>query len=117
MGEKVMGILQKVLENARVSAPKKTRSPKWAAVRKKHLKEHPECASCGQTTILEVHHISPFQFHPELELDPNNLLTLCESAKDGIVCHLHIGHRGNYQDENPNVVADAKRTYEYLKGK
>ena len=112
-----MGILQVVLDKARVSAPKKKRSGKWQTVRKHHLEAHPFCAACGQTTVLEVHHIVPFNDNPELELDPNNLITLCESAKDGIVCHLHLGHKGNYQEENPNIVEDAKRTFEFLNNK
>jgi 5-methylcytosine-specific restriction protein A len=110
----IMGILQTVLTNARVAAPKKVRSSKWPAVRKAHLKAHPFCAACGQKTVLEVHHIVPFSDNPALELDPTNLITLCESAKGGIICHMYLGHRGNYQDENPNIVEDAKRTYTFL---
>lgn len=101
-------VLDLVLENARVSSPKKKRSNQWAKVRANHLKKNGSCAACGSTKKLEVHHIVPFSDNPELELDPNNLITLCENAKGGIICHLCIGHKGDYKDENPNVVEDAK---------
>ena len=64
------------------------RSSKWPAVRKKHLEEHPVCAICGSTKRIEVHHIIPFNIDPTKELDPNNIITLCESGKNGITCHL-----------------------------
>ena len=112
-----MGILQKALEQARISAPKKNRSKEWTRVRKEHLKEHSSCEACGQTTVLEVHHIIPFSDSPELELDPNNLITLCESAKGGIVCHLAIGHLGNYQSYNKNVIEDSKIWKEKIKNR
>ena len=102
-----MGILQTIVSAIRVSAPSKPRSPKWEGVRAKHLKAHPVCAACGTKKTLEVHHIVPFSDNPELELDPSNLITLCESATDGIICHLCIGHLGNYQSYNKNVQYDA----------
>jgi len=62
---------------------------------------------CGGVKKIEVHHIIPFSQNPELELDPNNLITLCETKKYGINCHLLIGHCGNYRWSNPDVVQDA----------
>lgn len=83
------------------------RSPHWSTVRKHHLKAHASCAACGDTAKLEVHHIKPFHEHPELELEPSNLITLCESKSYGIICHLLIGHNGNYRNVNPNVKEDS----------
>lgn len=84
------------------------RSSKWASVRKNHLAQHPTCSVCGGTEKLEVHHIVPFHMNPELELDPTNLITLCESKSYGIVCHLLIGHLGSYKTVNPDVIQDAQ---------
>jgi len=83
------------------------RSPQWQTIRKKHLKNQPTCAACGGDKTLEVHHIKRFNEHPELELDLNNLITLCESKNNGVCCHLLFGHLGNYKSINPNVVEDA----------
>jgi len=87
----------------------KKRNPRWPSVRDEHLKNNPTCAVCGGTKKLEVHHIIPFSNDPELELDPNNLITLCESASNGILCHQCVGHAGSYRRYNPNVVEDAIR--------
>ena len=83
------------------------RSSKWPSVRKAHLKNHPTCAVCGGTVKLEVHHIKSYSSHPELELNLDNLITLCESKSHGVVCHVFVGHRGNYKKINPDVVKDA----------
>ena len=83
------------------------RSNKWPAVRKAYLVDHGTCAACGSVNKLEVHHIKPFHLHPELELDPTNFISLCESGDHGINCHLQVGHLGNFKNENPNVVRDA----------
>ena len=84
------------------------RSNQWPTVRKNHLKDHSVCAVCNSTVQLEVHHIVPFARDPEKELDPNNLITLCENSNDGVICHLLFGHLGNYQYVNPSVVEDAR---------
>jgi 5-methylcytosine-specific restriction protein A len=91
------------------------RSSHWPTVRKHHLKENPTCAVCGDTSKLEVHHIKPFHTHPELELEPTNLITMCESKSYGIICHLYYGHLGNYKNINPNVVRDAAAAAKILK--
>lgn len=85
-----------------------TRSSKWPGVRDAHLKLHPACAVCGGTKTLEVHHIVPFNKDPSLELDPKNLITLCESSVGGVTCHLFFGHLGNYKSYNAKVATDAK---------
>lgn len=84
------------------------RSSKWAAVRKQHLVLQPTCAVCGGSSSVEVHHVRPFHLHPELELDPSNLITLCESKKSGVNCHLWYGHIGNFKSFNSTVADDAK---------
>lgn len=82
------------------------RSPHWSALRDQHLKEHGECAACGSKNHLQVHHIKPFHLQPELELDPDNLVTLCMDEWD---CHLAIGHGGSFHTYNPHVMEDAYR--------
>lgn len=82
------------------------RSSKWNKIRKEHLKKNPRCVVCNGKKSLEVHHIKPFNSHPELELDPNNLVTLCENKRNGVNCHLLFGHLGNYRSINPNVLQD-----------
>lgn len=83
------------------------RSSHWPTVRKEHLKSHPVCEVCGGSSDIEVHHIHPFHIHPELELDLSNLITLCESKKNGINCHLLMGHLGNFKSFNADVSSDA----------
>lgn len=83
------------------------RSPLWAKCRKKHLKTNKTCAVCGGQDILRVHHIIPFHIAPDLELEPSNLITLCERKKYGVSCHLWFGHLGNWKNYNENVVNDS----------
>lgn len=107
-----MGKLKDIVQKIKGELPPEAkRSKDWPKVRAQHLKDNPSCAACGELKTLEVHHIKPFHLHPELELDPNNLITLCETASNGIVCHQNIGHNGNYKDVNEDVVEDAKRMY------
>lgn len=77
------------------------RSPSWPTVRAAHLKEHPTCWACGNDRDLEVHHVLPFHLFPHLELDPHNLLTLCETI--GHNCHLNVGHLGSWRRYNPTL--------------
>ncbi len=81
------------------------RSAQWPTVRKHHLERQPCCQVCGSDKGLEVHHIRPFHLHPKLELDPANLITLCEGTRGG--CHFLFGHLENWHSFNPNVVSDA----------
>lgn len=84
------------------------RSDRWDTVRDNHLKSNPWCAACGcrDVTRLNVHHRRPFHLFPELELDPANLMTLCETSRR---CHLDIGHEGNWKSWNPAVNEQAGR--------
>ena len=97
--------------------PGAKRSGKWSAVRALHLASHPSCTACGGTKKLEVHHIAPFHTNPLLELEPSNLITLCELGKNGIVCHLAIGHLGNYKTINPVSPEDAQWWGDKIKGR
>jgi 5-methylcytosine-specific restriction endonuclease McrA len=76
------------------------RSPEWKEIRKLHLQNQDECQACGKKSSLEVHHIIPVHVDKHLELDPSNLLTLCDR------CHLVFGHLSNYRSWNKNVVED-----------
>jgi 5-methylcytosine-specific restriction endonuclease McrA len=88
------------------------RSYSWTTVRKKHLENHPYCAACGRNKKLEVHHIKPFYLNPELELDPSNLITLCDDP-----CHFVFGHLMNYKSWNTNVVKDCETYYDKIKNR
>jgi 5-methylcytosine-specific restriction enzyme A len=77
------------------------RSSQWPRVREAHLAKHPKCEVTGSTVNVEVHHKVPFHDKPELELDPDNLITLRRDV------HLLIGHLGNWASYNPSIVEDA----------
>jgi hypothetical protein len=64
---------------------------------------NPSCEACGSKKKLEVHHLIPFHLAPDLELDPSNLMTLCDGGgKYGMKsCHLFFGHGGAWQRFNP----------------
>jgi 5-methylcytosine-specific restriction endonuclease McrA len=82
-----------------------TRSSHWRVVEKAHLARHPACEACGGDKRLQVHHIQPFHLRPWLELSMRNLITLCMGPSE---CHLRVGHRGRWTDDNPHVVKDAQ---------
>lgn len=90
------------------SPSNKRRSDRWPTVRKHFITAFPLCAVCGGKKKLEVHHIMPFHLKPELELEPTNLITLCENDKDGVNCHLLFGHLGNFKSFNQTVKIDAQ---------
>lgn len=83
------------------------RSPKWPAVRAEHLRSHPTCEACGERRmkVLAVHHIVPFHVNPSKELEPANLITLCEG--ESVNCHLLFGHLRNWRSWNVDVREDA----------
>lgn len=81
------------------------RSPRWPAVRAEHLAKFPTCAACGTREHLEVHHKQPFHLHPDLELEPTNLITLCESPSHN--CHEIFGHLLDWKSFNRMVEMDA----------
>jgi len=83
------------------------RSPEWHRVAREHRLREPACVACGyKGKHLQVHHIKPFHLHPHLELDPQNLITLCEAR--GREHHLLLGHLDAWNSYNEHVRADAK---------
>ena len=84
--------------------PKVSRSPQWPEARRRWLLIHPSCAACGTEKKLQVHHLKPVHLYPELELDPSNFLTLCETADN---CHHTFGHLRDWMAYNPSAVADS----------
>lgn len=81
-------------------AKRHLRSPHWRAVEKAHLAREPACVACGGVERLQVHHVIAFEADPSLELEPSNLLTLCEGPR---LCHLLIGHGGSFRFYVPDV--------------
>jgi len=81
------------------------RSSKWNSVRDTFLAGHDVCEECGSTKKLQVHHVKPFHLHPELELDEENLITLCMDTAE---CHLLLGHGDSFRCYNPHVRQSAK---------
>jgi hypothetical protein len=92
----------KLIHDIAHGKPAHLRSPKWHQVEREHLAKESECQRCGATVRLQVHHIVPFHLHPEMELEPFNLITLCEEA-GYLNCHLVHGHNGDWKDFNKNV--------------
>ena len=88
------------------------RSSQWPKVRKQHLSSQPCCAACGSCKKPEVHHIVPYHIDPSKELDPDNLITLCDKY-----CHFAIGHLMSYHSWNKNVLQDAAMYLEKIKNR
>ena len=105
--------VQRVKDSLKAGKLVPTRSPRWPSFRRSFLAIHSACEACGGIHSLEVHHVQSFHEHPELELDPSNLMTLCDS-KGGPECHLQVGHRfgmmvrGNWKVNNPKARIDAR---------
>lgn len=93
------------------------RSPQWAKIRREHLVKQPVCQACGSKENLEVHHKMPFHKEPAKELDPNNLITLCESGANGVNCHLAWGHLGSFRSYNVHVERDAAEWKHRVEGR
>ena len=79
------------------------RSPHWHHIELQHLEREPLCQGCGSKKHLQVHHEAPFRLHPELELEPSNLITVCVDRAE---CHLMIAHGGLFAAFNSNVRFD-----------
>jgi hypothetical protein len=92
------------------------RSPHWKTVRTTFRRAHPFCDACGPGSPrvhLEVHHVIPYHLcallgRPDLELDPRNLVVLCED--EGFDHHLLVGHLGDFQTSNP-IVRESVSTF------
>ncbi len=89
------------------------RSPQWPEVQRACLvKSNYTCAACGiqGEGRVQVHHIIPFQYcivygRPELEFNPKNLIPLCEGPETNDH-HVAIGHLGDFQHLNQDVLTD-----------
>lgn len=89
------------------------RSPQWPEVQRACLeKNNNTCAACGVqgAGLVQVHHIIPFQYcivygRPELEFNPKNLIPLCEGPGTNDH-HVAIGHLGDFQHLNQDVLTD-----------
>lgn len=104
-----MKIIQHIKDRIAGKIPAgKKRSDHWPTVRKNFLEQNPVCEVCRGSKKLEVHHRMPFHLHPQLELEPSNLITLCESGSNGANCHLLYGHLGNFKSFNTTVAYDAQ---------
>lgn len=113
----MINVMKHLKDRIQGKAPKGARrSSQWRHVRKKFLKNNPNCAVCGGNKKIEVHHIIPFHLAPDKELDEQNLVTLCEAGKYGITCHQLIGHLGNYRRFNTSCMIDATTWNMKLKG-
>jgi 5-methylcytosine-specific restriction endonuclease McrA len=93
--------------------PLAKRSPQWPAVERDHLRREPDCQVCGGKKQLNVHHKKPFHLFRELELDPANLITLCNAKR----CHVMFGHGGDFKAWNPNVVSDVLDAKRMIQGR
>lgn len=110
-----MKLIKRIKDYIQDKAPlSEARSSKWPAIRKRHLELEPWCAICGSSKKLEVHHIVPFHVDRSRELDPKNLITLCESNPK-FCCHRIFGHLNNYRSYNPDVRKDAAEWAEKLR--
>lgn len=90
------------------------RSSHWPKVRAAFLLQFPRCSVCGRREMLNVHHVEPYHIAPDLELDPANLITLCEGV---VNCHLLFGHLMNWSAWNPEVRRDAARWASKIQGR
>ena len=112
-----MNIIKTITDRIQGKAAKgEKRSSQWGAVRDAYKKENPECAVCGNKKKVEIHHKVPFNLAPDLELNPENFVSLCENKKYGINCHLLIGHLGNYKRFNDDIEEDVFIWHRKIKG-
>jgi hypothetical protein len=104
----MFGLLKKLwlASSEEIVALSVPRSAKWRSLRNKHLEENPRCEACGCETNVVPHHVVPVHLDPSRELDPSNLVSLCESKTFN--CHLFFGHLKRWDRHNPRVVEDAR---------
>jgi hypothetical protein len=83
-----------------------SRSTRWPLCRAEHLRLHPACAICGVKVYVDVHHKIPVHVNRDGELDPGNLITLCDERASRH--HFEVGHGGDWRLWNEAVDADAE---------
>ena len=100
--------------------PSPKRSSKWPALLKLTIDAHPYCAVCGNKNkkSLIAHHITPVWVDSSKELDPGNLIVLCENSDKlpGFNCHLTMGRMGNYRLWNPRIHEVVEQISKQMKG-
>jgi HNH endonuclease len=97
------------------------RSQQWPEVQRACLeKSNYTCAACGiqGQGLIQVHHIIPFQYcvvygRQELEFNPKNLIPLCEGPNTNDH-HIALGHLGDFQHLNQDVLTDIKGPWKAL---
>jgi hypothetical protein len=94
-GDRELPLLEPMFNGPVYAEP---RSSGWEKVERDHKAAHPACCACGTLELVEVHHLWPFQYYPELELDERNLISLCRPH------HLILGHLGDWKSFNPDVI-------------
>lgn len=57
-----------------------------------------QCATCGSSKKLELHHIEPVYSHPERAYDKENIEVLCESCHDNV--HGIAGHHKTWREKS-----------------
>jgi len=75
------------------------KSYEWRKIRMLAIKKYGRaCQCCGATGVINVDHIKPRRFFPELALDLNNLQILCDECNHG---------KGNWDmtDWRPNAAS------------
>ena len=99
------------------------RSPHWHYVEETFLHDNPNCIACQEKDYgkvgVQIHHaIVPFHLailcgRPDLELDPRNLVSLCETEhnKPASNHHLLLGHLKDFASWNKDVREDAKKYF------
>ena len=87
------------------------RSSLWRKTRKEFVKNNPTCAITGDTRRLEVHHIKDYSHHPELELDPDNLIVLRRDI------HFIFGHLLNWKSINKDIKEDSRIFLEKIRNR
>lgn len=88
------------------------RSSRWNTVRKLHLANNNYCVACGKKDKLEVHHIKPVHLFPDLELELDNLVTLCADP-----CHILFGHLMHFKSYNKDVIKDCAVYFNKVKNR
>jgi len=99
------------------------RSPHWPATERYFKEQNPFCVACGKDrkmdeSNIQIHHRIPFHFcillgRPDLELDPDNLVGLCET-ETGLALpnhHLLLGHLDDFKSYNVDVEDDAEKKF------
>ncbi len=79
-------IVQALTQDAKNCLPEGRISASYQHWRKDVLKrDNYTCQRCGaKSARLNVHHVKPFALYPELRLDVNNGVTLCDK------CHIQV---------------------------